>query len=65
MTRAALLSGARLLQFAHEIAGESDHGLESRARLAARVGVNILKRPREAAEILLGVRDQAPLPPLR
>ena len=63
--RAALLSGARLLQFAHEIAGESDHGLESRARLAARVGVNILKRPREAAEILLGVRDQAPLPPLR
>ena len=59
--RAARLAGARLVQFAHEIAGETDR-LEPTAALAALVGVDVLARSREAVEILFEASDPASLP---
>ena len=50
--RVMSLVGARLLQFADEIAGASTR-LEPPAALTARVGIDFLERPREAAEMLL------------
>ncbi len=51
--RAMRLTGARLVQFADEVAVHGNR-LGRHAVLAARVGLDLLERPREAADALLG-----------
>jgi aminoglycoside phosphotransferase len=57
--RAMRLTGARLVQFADEIAVHATR-LGRLEVLAARVGLELLERSQEAADLLLGPRDSAP-----